>query len=148
MKVNHIRFSWMFDKEGHAGLDEKQIHDIGVLIPKLQEELNTEKFHIFNEKNRIQLYTAKNDFKKCSFQRFVMAIGANGGCYPCCIMKYNDAFEYGNINKNSLKEIVYSLNTVNFMDKLDPARCYPCWLSPRNASINSAIEKPLHHNFI
>lgn len=148
MKVNHIRFSWMFDKEGHAGLTQKQIDNIGVTIPKLQDELDTPDFRIFNEKNRIQLYTAKNDFKTCNFQRFVMAIGADSGCYPCCIMKYNKSFQYGNLKTNTLKEIVNSLNTDTFMKNLDPARCYPCWLSPRNASITAAVEKPLHHNFI
>lgn len=146
--VNHIRFSWMFDKQGTAGLTQKQIDDIGLLIPKLQNELDTEKFHIFNEKNRIQLYTTKNDFKKCNFQRFVMAIGADSGCYPCCIMKYNNDFQYGNLKNNTLKEIVTSINTDNFMNNLNPARCYPCWLAPRNASITAAVEKPLHHNFI
>ena len=155
MKVNHIRFSWMFDKQGTAGLTTRQIKEIGELVPRLQEELNTETFKIFNEKNRIQLYTQKNDFKKCSFQRFVMVIGADSGCYPCCIMKYNMDYQYGNLKDNTLKEIVHAMNTDEFMKSLDPARCYPCWLSPRNTSINNGIEnpiilkeKPLHVNFI
>lgn len=148
LQVNHIRFSWMFDKEGHAGLTQNQIDQIAELMPRLQKELNTDKFKIFNEQNRIQLYTAKNDFKTCNFQRFVMAIGADSGCYPCCIMKYNKDFQYGNLKNNTLKEIVNSMNTDKFMKDLDPKRCYPCWLSPRNASITAAVEKPLHHNFI
>ncbi len=146
--VDHIRYSWMFDKQGTAGLTAKQIEYIGVLIPMIQDKYQTEKYRIFNEKNRIQLYTAKNDFKTCNFQRFVVAIGADSGCYPCCIMKYNKDFQYGNLKDATLREIVTSMNTDEFMKSLDPARCYPCWLSPRNASITSAIEKPLHHNFI
>ena len=146
--VDHLRFSWMFDKQGTAGLTQEQIEYIAVLIPKLQEKYNRDDFRIENEKNRIQLYTSKNEFSKCSFQRFVMAIGADSGCYPCCIMKYNKDYQYGNLKNNTLKEIVNSMNTKEFMDNLDPKRCYPCWLEPRNASINAAIEKPKHHNFI
>lgn len=154
--VDHIRFSWMFDKQGTAGLTAEQIAHIGSLIPRLQTELDRDDFKIFNEKNRIQLYTAKNEFKTCNFQRFVIAIGADSGCYPCCIMKYNKDFEYGNLKNNTLKEIVTSMNTDNFMKELNPARCYPCWLSDRNASITGAIAdpeytpigKPVHENFI
>jgi len=154
--VDHIRFSWMFDKQGTAGLTKEQIENIGNLIPKLQKELDRETFKIFNEKNRIQLYTAKNEFKTCNFQRFVIAIGADSGLYPCCIMKYNKKFQYGNLKDNTLKEIVTSLNTKAFMEDLNPMNCYPCWLSDRNASITNAIddpnfkpiEKPVHENFI
>lgn len=154
--VDHIRFSWMFDKQGTAGLTAEQIEHIGNLIPRLQKELDRDDFKIFNEKNRIQLYTAKNEFKTCNFQRFVVAIGADSGLYPCCIMKYNKDFEYGNLKKNTLAEICTSMNTKQFMENLNPARCYPCWLSDRNASITNAIadpnytpiEKPVHENFI
>lgn len=148
MGVNHIRFSWMYDKQGTAGLTLEQIDYIGILIPRLQTELDTDDFKVFNEQNRIQLYTARNEFKTCHFQRFVMAIGADSGCYPCCIMKYNEKFQYGNLKNNTLKEIVDSMNTHEFMQNLDPARCYPCWLAPRNEAISKAVTKPLHHNFI
>lgn len=148
LKVNHIRFSWMFDREGHAGLSQEQIDNVITLIKSLQVELDTDTFKIFNEANRIQLYTARNDFKTCHFQRFVMAIGADSGCYPCCIMKYNKEYQYGNLKNNTLKEICDSMKTHAFMTNLDPKRCYPCWLSDRNKSIDKAVTKPTHHNFI
>jgi len=146
--VNHIRFSWMYDRQGTAGLTPEEIKYIDWLIPSLQKEHDTENFKIFNEKNRIHLYTSKNDFKTCHFQRFVMAIGADSGCYPCCIMKYNPDYQYANLKQNTLKEIVDSMKTDTFMKNLDPKRCYPCWLAPRNQAIAKAVEKPLHHNFI
>ena len=154
--VDHIRFSWMFDKEGHAGLTREQIENCGVIIPKLQEELDRDDFKIFNEKNRIQLYTAKNDFKTCNFQRFVIAIGADSGCYPCCIMKYNKSFEYANLKNNTLNEIINDMNVKAFMDNLNPINCNPCWLADRNKSIDDGIKdpnytpinKPVHENFI
>ncbi len=154
--VDHIRFSWMYDKQGTAGLTAEQIKIIGDLVPKLQGELDRDDFKIFNEKNRIQLYTQKNEFKTCYFQRFVIAIGADGGLYPCCIMKYNKKYQYGNLNDDSLKNIITSWNTDDFMKNLNPASCNPCWLSDRNKSIKGGVDdpnfkpilKPVHSNFI
>ncbi len=154
--VNHIRFSWMYDKQGTAGLTKKQIKEIDELIPKLQQELDRNDFKIFNEKNRIQLYTQSNDFDTCHFQRFVVAIGADSGLYPCCIQKYNPDYQYANLKNNTLDEIVTSMNVDAFMTDLDPIDCRPCWLSPRNASIDGAVKdpnykpipKPNHENFI
>jgi MoaA/NifB/PqqE/SkfB family radical SAM enzyme len=154
--VDHIRFSWMFDKEGHAGLTNTQIKFCQWLIPQLQEELDREDFKIFNESSRIQMYTASNDFKRCDFQRFVVAIGADSGLYPCCIMKYNLKFQYANLKEKKLSEIFPSDITEDFMKSLDPKSCYPCWLKDRNKSVNDAVdsndykptEKPIHPNFI
>jgi sulfatase maturation enzyme AslB (radical SAM superfamily) len=154
--VDHIRFSWMYDKQGTAGLSKAQIEHIGEIIPKLQKELDRDGFKIFNEKNRIQLYTQQNDFKTCQFQRFVMAVGSNGGIWPCCIMKYNPKFEYANLNNNTLEEIINDMNVKAFMDNLNPIDCNPCWLADRNSSIQSGVDdpnytpinKPNHANFI
>jgi radical SAM protein with 4Fe4S-binding SPASM domain len=154
--VNHIRFSWMFDKEGHAGLTEKQIAHCGELIPRLQKELDRKTFKIFNEKGRISKYTQTNKFDKCHFQKFVIAIGADSKCYPCCIMKYHPDFAYGNLKENTLDQIVTSMNTEAFMNNLNPIKCRPCWLDDRNGSIDAAIKdpnytpipKPRHENFI
>ncbi len=146
--VNHIRFSWMYDKQGTSGMTEEQIESIGELIPKLQEELNTDTFKVFGEQDRVQLYTQRNDFDNCYFQRFVLAVGADSGVYPCCIMKYNPDYQYANLKNNTLKEIVESMNTDKFMTDLNPKMCNPCWLKPRNDAITAAVEKPTHHNFI
>ena len=154
--INHIRFSWMYDKQGTAGLTKEQIEHIGELIPRLQTELDRDDFKIFNEKNRIQLYTAQNNFDKCHFQKFVMAIGSNGGIWPCCIMKYYPEFEYANLKNNTLSEIINDMNVKAKMDNLDPINCNPCWLADRNGSIDEGVKnpdyepinKPVHANFI
>jgi len=147
--VDHLRFSWMYDKEGNAGLTDKQKKIIKNEIAYNQEIYNNEKFNIFTESDRIDLYSRANtDFKKCYYQRFVMAIGADCKIYPCCIQKYHKGYEYADIREKSLKDIVFDINTVNFMDNLDVTRCNPCWLRNRNKSIGASIEQPKHHNFI
>ena len=147
--VNHLRFSWMYDKEGHAGITDDQKDNAKKVIGMMQDKYNRGSFNIFTESNRIETYSRPNtDFKKCHYQRFVMAIGADCKVYPCCIQKYHDGYGYADIREKTLYEIVSNVNTVNFMNNLDVKQCNPCWLRSRNKSINACIEKPKHHNFI
>lgn len=146
--VNHIRFSWMYDRQGTAGLTTEQVEKLNILFPKLQEELNTDSFKIFYEANRISLYNKPNEFETCHYQKFVWAIGADCNVYPCCIMKYHPEYANGNIKEKTLKQIIDDHHTKEKQDSLVPAKCFPCWLRNRNASIASAVEKPKHYNFI
>lgn len=146
--INHLRFSWMYDKQGTAGLTLEQIDDVKNTLEKLLDTYNRDDFKIFYEKNRISHYSAPNNFDTCYFQKFVWAIGADSNVYPCCIMKYHPDYANGNIAKNTLKEIVENINTKVRQDRLVPAQCFPCWLRDRNGQIAAAVEKPKHHNFI
>ena len=146
--INHLRYSWMYDKQGTAGLTLEQIDAVKSKLDKLIEEHNREDFKIFYERNRIEHYTAPNTFDKCYFQKFVWAIGADAKVYPCCIMKYHPDFANGDLKKNTLQEIVEDAKTKVKQDSIVPAQCFPCWLRNRNQSIAGAVEKPTHHNFI
>jgi len=147
--VNHIRFSWMYDKEGHGGLSQQQIDELLELLDVLRGELDRSDYHIFNERDRIDLYSRPNtDFDTCYFQRFVYAIGADCNVYPCCIMKYHPDYANGNIKEMTLKQIIQSQAVDSKMANLDVSKCFPCWLRNRNKSIASAVEKPVHANFI
>lgn len=149
LNVDHLRFSWMYDKEGHAGINEVDKELAQGMIRAMQKKHNRDGFTIFTEADRINLYSRPNtDFDKCYYQRFVMAIGADSKVYPCCIQKYYKDYAYADIREKTLKEIVYDLNTMQFMDTLNPVMCNPCWLRNRNKSIGAAIDKPKHHNFI
>jgi len=147
--VNHIRFSWMYDREGHAGLTDYQIRTIRAEIEIYQEGYNREDFKIFCETDRVDLYSRpNNDFEKCHFQRFVWAVGADCNVYPCCIMKYHPDYANGNLKENTLLQLIQDANVHAKMNKLDVTKCFPCWLRHRNQSIASAVDKPVHHNFI
>ena len=138
----------MYDRQGSAGLKPHDITEAKVMLDWNIGELNTDKFHIFYEKDRIDQYTEPNKFDTCFYQRFVWAIGADQKVYPCCIMKYHPDYAYASIKENTLKEIVESRETDLAMTELDVSKCYPCWLRNRNKAIASAVEKPIHHNFI
>ena len=149
MGVDHLRFSWMFDEEGDAGLTKDQQELAKTNIEWCQKKYDTEQFRIFTEKDRVDLYKQKNtDFDKCYYQYFVFCAGADSKLYPCCIQKYHEGYAFADMKKNTLKEIIEDINTKGFMDKLQPINCEPCWLRNRIKSIRSAVEMPKHENFI
>jgi len=145
--VNNIRFSWLYDSTGTAGLTVPQIDEAKILMNRLSKELSNESFGMTYQGDRTDLYTKPNtDFKTCHIQRFVWAIGADMKIYPCCIQKYHPDYAFGSLKENTLKELIDKMN--NSMTDLDPKRCFPCWLRHKNQAIEQSIEKPLHHNFV
>ncbi len=162
--VDYLRFSWMYDKHGYAGLSNEQISKIKLKLEECQKKYSSNKFSAEYAENRINLYTKPNtDFEKCFYQRFVWAIGADGNVYPCCIQKYVPGFEMGNIKDHSLKDLVTNQFTVDKMNNLQPSSCAPCWMREKNKIIGLGVKrsnqikkilselnetKPVHINFV
>lgn len=147
--VSHIRFSYMYDKEGHSGLTMDQIERMKKVLKNLKAMDETDSFRIYYERDRIDNYSRPNDdFKKCYMQRFVWALGADCKVYPCCIVKYWPAMAFGDIREKTLKQMVEDINVKARMDDLNVSLCPPCWLRERNKEISIGIEKPVHANFI
>ena len=98
--VDHIRFTWMYDKTGTAGLTSENIKKIKEQLLQYKKKYEDKIFGVLYEDDRIDLYSKPNDdFSTCYMQRFVWAVAADGKVYPCCIMKYNEKFAIGDINK-------------------------------------------------
>lgn len=147
--ANHLRVSFMYDKQGTAGLTENQIHTLTATLDGLQPKLNTTDFRLIYEKGRIDTYSRPNDdFDKCYMQNFVWAVGADCLVYPCCIMKYHPEFALGDLRITTIKDMVYDMNVKAKMQNLDVTKCFPCWLRSRNKAMAPAIEEPMHKNFI
>ena len=145
--VDNIRYSWMYDKTGNAGLTEAQIESCKRMLKNIKTLWETEDYKILFEEGRIDLYSRPNDdFNCCYMQRFVWAIGADYKVYPCCIVKYMPNMEVGDIRNNTLKEIIELSHEK--MNGLDVKKCPPCWLRNRNKAIAMGVEKSEHANFI
>jgi len=145
--VDNIRFSWMYDTSGTAGLDKAEIDRITGTIADLKEKYDDDSFSVLGEKGRIDTYSKPNDdFKTCYYQRFEWSVGADGYVYPCCIQKYNPDYAFADITTETVKDIIQSTHAR--MSTLDPMRCNPCWLRNRNKVIATAIEEPKHVNFV
>jgi sulfatase maturation enzyme AslB (radical SAM superfamily) len=66
--------------------------------------------------------------------------------YPCCIMKYHPDYAFGDLRKNTLKELITKMDEQ--MTGLVPAKCLPCWLRNKNKAIDNAVVEPMHRNFV
>jgi sulfatase maturation enzyme AslB (radical SAM superfamily) len=146
--VDHLRFSWMFDKNGDSGLTKEQREKCKQQITDCQTKYDTDIFKVFTEPGRVDLYGMPNDFDRCYYQHFIFCAGADAKLYPCCIQKYFPGYDFADLTKRTLKEIIEDINTKEFMENLDPRKCENCWLRNRNNSMAQAIQKPKHHNFI
>lgn len=145
--VDNIRFSWMYDKEGKAGLNDIQVDEIKTQLNSIKKVMNEDGFEVLSEDGRLDLYSKPNDdFNCCYMQRFVWALGADMKIYPCCIVKYWPNMSLGSLKENTLKELIEKSHQK--MNDLDVKQCPPCWLRNRNKAISQAVEKPPHNNFI
>lgn len=149
MGVDNLRFSFMYDKTGKAGLTDDQYNGLLPKLKELQAKYSRPDFAILYDGTRLWTYSQPNtDFKTCNIQRFVWAIGADCKVYPCCIMKYHPDYAFADITQQTLKEIIDDAAFVAKQNNLKPTACFPCWLRTRNQSIEAATVKPKHHNFL
>jgi len=147
--VDNIRFSWMYDSTGNAGLTEQQIEYQTKRLEQIKAKEDTKDFRIMFERGRIDTYSRPNDdFKTCYSQYVTWAIGADCKVYPCCIMKYDPGWAYADIREKTLQEIVSDAGFHKRQLELDPMGCRPCWLRNKNKAIAQGVEKPQHENFV
>ena len=147
--VDNLRFSFMYDKGGKAGLTDSQYDSLIPKLAGLKAKYSIAGYDILYDGTRLWTYSQpNNDFKACHIQKFVWAIGADCKVYPCCIMKYHPDFAYADLRIQTLKQMVDSIDFIAKQNNLDVTRCFPCWLRTRNQAIAQALEKPKHSNFL
>lgn len=147
--VDNIRFSFMYDKTGNAGLTDDQHYDLLPQLKKYKMIHETTTFRVLFDTSRLWTYTVpNNDFTKCHIQKFVWAVGADCKVYPCCIVKYDSKMALADLRTQTLKEIVNDINFKIKQDGIDVNLCPPCWLRERNKTIEQTQLKPMHSNFL
>jgi len=108
MGADNIRFSFVYDVDGKGRLSDNEKKTIDEFIRLAGEEENND-FKVFGSSNRIDNYSKPNtDFTFCGYQHFTWAIGYDCLVYPCCVMKYNKPYAFGDLRKDSLNEIIFS----------------------------------------
>lgn len=146
--VDSIRYTFTFDPNGDGALDPSQ-RQAALEALRLAEHETCDTFHVFGV-NRLDVYSRpNNDFSTCGHQHFVWAIGYNGKVYPCCIMKYHEGYEIGDLTKQTLKEVVFSDARREFARNLIVSQCKPCYLRDKNRFIEYLLDNdPAHVNFV
>lgn len=150
--LSNVRLSVAYTPRG-IGLYKDIWHEIEDLAreSKKFEDKNFKVFdlivpHLENLDLRQKGYTF------CGYQHFTAVIGADGEVYPCCTLKYNSATKFGNINKESFKDIWFGdvrkewLLSDHLHNVCDKA---PCWMDRKNAFISYLCrDNPPHVNYI
>jgi radical SAM protein with 4Fe4S-binding SPASM domain len=142
-----IRFSFEYEPTGTAKLTPDQI-DFARSAIREAKKITNNKFRVFGQVERLDSYVKPNiDFTFCGYQLFTWNIGYNGKVYPCCIMIYQDGFEFGDLNKQTLEKIAFSEFRRKYIDDFNVKRCHHCWMRDKNITIESLIapEKRLGH---
>jgi radical SAM protein with 4Fe4S-binding SPASM domain len=133
-----------FDGELDIGEREELIRQL--------EALSTKGFQVVVRRNAFQRYHSRT-YKHCLSLPFMAEIDASGDVYPCGPYLGHKEFVYGNIYKNSFKEIWESKrcrDIINFVStKLCVSKCMP---NCRNDAVNRFLwqlkNPPDHVNFI
>lgn len=142
-----IRFSFEYETTGTAKLTSDMI-DFARTAIKQSKELARNGFKVFGQVERLDNYIKPNtDFTFCGYQMFAWNIGYNAKVYPCCIMIYNDAFEFGDLTKQTLEEIVFGEARKKYIEKFNVLKCHNCWMRDKNIAIETILkpERRLGH---
>jgi len=139
--ADNIRIGAVFSKEGLAFYGD----GVRAILDHIQlaKEIETPTFKVMDLFGRrfsdLEGGSPKHPF--CGYQYFTTYIGADLNVYRCCNTSYT---KHG---------LLGSLKTTRFRDlkpawALDARTCTFCQFQGQNETINSALEKPEHGNFV
>lgn len=145
--ADNIRFSIAYTPEG----DKPFIGIWDTIINGLErsKKEETKDFKVFSFSNRINDISQKTKNDSCYFHEFVASIGANGSIYPCCLLKYDPRFNFGNLNNESFESIWFGNKRKEFTEKVRTGCPFSCWMREKNQFLDFLVKKDIKHkNFI
>lgn len=148
--VNYIRFRPFFMWESKKELAVKKYETMMEDINRAQK-LNEENFIVSYAEDRCTTVQTekKRPYNECYAHNFVTSISPDLKVYPCCILKNNPKYLFGDLNEKTFKEIWESerrkavIKSINFSD------CpYPCMLEKHNEFLWNLKKNIPHSNFL
>lgn len=142
---DNIRFSLAMTPSGDKLFDGIWKECTNQLKEAKQEECNS--FRVFSFSNRIFELAGQVFSDSCYYTDFVGVI-APRGMYPCCRLKDNKNFNFGNLEEKSFKEIWFGEKRKKFLNAVRNGCPYSCWMTDKNKFISYLLEEnPRHVNF-
>lgn len=129
-------------------------YDYTPVLDKIEEckKLENENFKILFKKDKylqIENGVYQRQYNKCYALNFIGIIAANSKMYPCCHLKGIDKYEYGDLRKNSIQEILSSKRKKDVDKEIDFRDCPPlCKLDHYNKILYNITNQPTHVNFL
>lgn len=136
-----------------SGLHHEEFIKKAMPILKQAEGLSNNHTAIIPKYNIMKLHNERS-YPHCIDAPFIFQVSGNGRCYPCGFLFNHEEWCYGDLHKQSLKEIITSDRYWNLVKRL--ARTSTRELCPRgccrhdstNRFLHNYINPPQHLNFI
>jgi len=145
---NNIRFSLAMTPRGNELFDNIW-NDITAEIELAKNE-ETKEFKVFAFSNRIYQLSKDVLSDACYYCQFVGVI-APAGIYPCCRLKDDGRFNFGNLENRTFNDIWFSWTRKKFVDRVKKGCPFDCWMVQKNNFCKYLIQKKedaAHVNFI
>jgi radical SAM protein with 4Fe4S-binding SPASM domain len=95
-----------------------------------------------------KVYMGKKNYHRCCYSNLTMNITADGECYPCCVTRGVKGWSFGNINEQSLDEIVWGYPRRKLLKNINPNGCPSCIWDAKNEFIEYMVEGGMHAEFV
>ena len=149
--VDSLRFRPFFDWGDKKSYTEEEAK---AMVEELDRclDFQDDSFSVSYPKHRTDRMVNSNlkrAYEKCNVTKFITSITADLKLYPCCHLKNNKKYAYGDLTKQSFKEIWLSDTREGFGDNYDLRDCpNPCQLDVHNKLLWN-IKQPIpHSNFL
>jgi MoaA/NifB/PqqE/SkfB family radical SAM enzyme len=107
-----------------------------------------DKLFIMGPETYEKVYLGKKNYHTCNYGYFTMNITADGFCSPCCVTRGVKGWSFGNVNKQSLDEIVWGYPRRKLLKSINPNKCPTCIWDSKNEFIEYLIEGGKHAEFV
>ena len=147
--MDYLRFRPFFEWNGKK---ENEI-DGEAMFKELRrcKELENEDFSVSYPEERVESMTTVKTarYKECYVPHLIAAINTNLKLYPCCILRNNEKYCLGDLNKQSFKEIWTSEKRKRVHELINLQDCpHPCQYDPHNEILHVIKRKINHSNFL
>lgn len=105
-------------------------------------------FNVFTFSNRLDVIQKKTKSVRCYHHHLTPSLGANGGLYPCCYLKYTKQGNLGNVNDSSLIDVWFGEKRLKFINTIGEDCRESCWMNDKNNLADYIIKNPQELNHL
>ena len=146
--VNYIQYKPVYDETKGATI-RPHLAEIQQLLAQA-EELADANFDVINMVGRLEDIAApKREFRKCQITDYQIQMGVDGHLYPCCILKYQKPYSFGDMHEHSFQEIWEGERRKAVKETLTAQSCPTCYYDRTNNMLHYLTKPdPKHVLFV
>lgn len=123
-------------------------NEVYAQVSTARSELSGRGFVIIGPEEYEKVYLGKKNYKTCYYSHLVMNITADGKCWPCCVKRNVAGFDFGNINYQTLDEIIWGYARRELLKSINVSKCPACIWDAKNEFLEYCVEGGDHEEFV